>query len=90
MSDLPTGTVTVAVILSVISLSAILVGVPLMLNDLVNLQLEFGLKSQAHLDMSNVLWRDIMKEVATIGQWDKREQKQTIRKRRQCAKGTDN
>uniref|UniRef100_A0A914HMA6 Protein kinase domain-containing protein n=1 Tax=Globodera rostochiensis TaxID=31243 RepID=A0A914HMA6_GLORO len=78
MGELPTGALTTAAILAITSFGAILIGVPLMLNDVANLQSELAQKSQVYMDMSNNMWRDIM----TQGEQSRKEHA-NIRQRRQ-------
>jgi hypothetical protein len=51
MSDLPKGSITAAAIFSLVSFLALLIGVPLMLNDVAQLENEMIQQRQVFMDM---------------------------------------
>ena len=55
-SDLPRGTVSLAALLAGIALSLLLVGVPIMLQDVANLEMRVIAQRQVYLDQTNNAW----------------------------------
>jgi TctA family transporter len=77
-------TVTVAASLAGLSFVSLLIGVPMILNDVANLEEEVAQQRQTYLDTSNRMWRELMEQGETT-----RVQRSTFdaerRQRRQCS-----
>uniref|UniRef100_A0A183C4R7 Col_cuticle_N domain-containing protein n=1 Tax=Globodera pallida TaxID=36090 RepID=A0A183C4R7_GLOPA len=58
--DLPKSCLMAAAIFSTISFAALLIGVPLMLNDVATLQFELAQQQKIYKEMSNNMWHDVM------------------------------
>src|SRR4051794_34215894 len=99
MSDLPKGPITAAATFSLVSFLTLLIGVPLMLKDMAQLEHEMMQQRQVYMDMvkkyfvlknrknflikSNNMWRDVMDQ----GEITRKESAAYgIRQRRQCMK----
>jgi cell division protein FtsX len=80
--DLPKSSVTAAAIFAVISFVTLLIGVPLMLNDMAQLESELAQQRQIHLDMANTMWSTIMEQKEVTRK--ERATDYADRQRRQC------
>ncbi|KAL3075835.1 hypothetical protein niasHT_032038 [Heterodera trifolii] len=63
---LPHACLIVAAIFSTISFASLLVGVPMMLNDMASLQFEMAKQQKIYMEMSNNMWSDIMGQAQFI------------------------
>lgn len=71
--------VSVAAAVSGLAFTALIVGLPLILNDLASLESQFALEREAYMEMSNKMWRELMSQTEEI-----RTSQAGRRERRQC------
>lgn len=58
--------VTVSAIIAGIALTTLLIGIPTMLNEVANMEKELLLHRREYIDLTNLMWHDLMNEKAQI------------------------
>lgn len=71
--------VSAAAALSGLAFTALIVGLPMILNDLANLESEFAVERELYREMSNKMWRELMEQEEDI-----KVTQASRRQRRQC------
>ena len=80
MLDWPTkSSVTVAATLSGFAFLALIIGIPTVLQDVANMENELALQRAEYLEMSNIMWKELMNQGDEI-----RVARSVNRNRRQC------
>lgn len=76
-------TVTAAASLAGIAFIALLIGVPMMLNDVANLETELGHQRENFIELSNRMWKELMSQSEQT-RLARDASNQAYRQRRQC------
>lgn len=71
--------VSAAAAVSGLAFTALIVGLPLILNDLASLESQFAVEREAYMEMSNKMWKELMTQADEI-----RVSHASRRERRQC------